>query len=181
MNILWDFIRENTKDSSSTIEFGCGKGEKLKHAYGDVKIGLELYEPAARSKSNSFTIMNIDFRHYRFHIPERLRDTAMFIDSIEHIPKQSANKLLDKLQHDFDRILIFCPEGKCEQGEVDGNPYQKHLSTWRLKEFRSRDFICKSVKNYHGDSGAIFAVWSKRSYTLSLPLEDEVSAEALDQ
>jgi hypothetical protein len=54
------------------------------------------------------------------------------VDIIEHLDKNMAYKLFDKLDG---TILISTPRDY-DQGEVDGNKHQAHISKWSLDDFK---------------------------------------------
>lgn len=168
MNILYEWIADNTRGAKHTIDFGCGVGDKIRRAYGDTKIGLELYTPYTK-KARGYKTLNIDFRKYRDSLPRRMCDVAMMIDTLEHISKEDALVLLTQMQEDFNKIIVFVPEGICPQGRgLDGNPYQQHLSSWEAGELTDLGFKVKRYERYHDNNDALFCVWQK-SYTLSRP------------
>jgi hypothetical protein len=64
-------------------------------------------------------------------------DLALFIDVIEHLPKAEAWAVLDRLAHRARRVLVATPWGFRRQ-EVEGQPFESHLSGWHPWEFGRR-------------------------------------------
>lgn len=80
-------------------------------------------------------------------------------DVFEHLDASDIQPILSKLLAYADKaLLVAVPLGSSPQGELYGNPYERHKSTWtveRLKFFRP-DYI----KTYLPDGKKALAVWS---------------------
>lgn len=77
-----------------------------------------------------------DIRSYPF---ERRFDLILAGDVIEHLPKAEAFDVLQKLESNADRVLVGIPLGdRWVQGELGGNPFQAHRSTWQTADFTQR-------------------------------------------
>jgi len=168
--VNWVYI--NTKDSISVVDLGCGHGSRFKYVNETVKnkIGIEIYKPYLNEAVQKFTKIHGNLMEFETLVSEQFYDCAMLIDVIEHLTKCNAEKLLNKLQNNFNKILIVTPCGFFKQ-EVDplnkGNDkYQKHLSGWTKQDLKEFNFNVNIYKNFHPLSDAnprdcIFAIWKK--------------------
>lgn len=62
-------------------------------------------------------------------------DVVTLIDALEHIEKDVALGVLRRCSEIAKRTVIFLPIGECRQDDINGNPYQRHLSTWSVDDF----------------------------------------------
>lgn len=64
-------------------------------------------------------------------------DLALFVDTIEHLEKQEAWAVLERLTDRARRVLITTPWGFRPQ-EIPGQPFETHRSGWHPWEFGRR-------------------------------------------
>jgi hypothetical protein len=88
-------------------------------------------------------------------------DCAMMIDVIEHMKKDEGLRILDSIEKQFKRIIIFTPLGWFPINYGDGHPLT-HKSAWFPEDFASRGYLVEVWPVFHaqGDGsvyGAIFA------------------------
>lgn len=67
--------------------------------------------------------------------------TAFFV--LEHLEKRDGLILLDKMEKLGENNVVVVPLGHRSQESVDGNTFQKHLSSWFVKDFLDRGFQVK--------------------------------------
>jgi hypothetical protein len=76
-------------------------------------------------------------------------DCVVAIQLIEHLTKEDGNLLLKKVEEWSNKLVIFeTPNGFVEQGAVDGNIYQIHLSGWGKKDFRSLGYKVNGTSGF---------------------------------
>ena len=149
----------------SCLEFGCGVATYM----GDFipcnrKAGIELFEPyVEEARATGNTIYHGDATLYE---GSPSADVGLFIDSLEHLHKGDALRLIQSCKNHFKRIGIFCPEGHHENPKVDDNELNLHLSEWTADELRALGFEVKSYPQYHFTNppekqAAMFAVWTR--------------------
>lgn len=187
-----EFLKGNTKDIESVCELGAGIFRNFNSYQCSIKIGIELIPSYVENKICDATIAicgnALDFEELLKDIKV---DAFAIIDFIEHIEKNVAVDLLQRLQLAAKRIFVFCPDGTCNQvGDEAWDFNQKHLtskiskdknnaieaqrhkSTWCAFDFKNLGFQVevdndrikghRSYNIYGDDGGAvIWAVWNK--------------------
>jgi hypothetical protein len=77
-------------------------------------------------------------------------DIILLLDVLEHFKKQQALELLDAWRDIArERIVIWLPFGPCIQEALDGNEYQRHLSTWEPEDFQRFGTEVEFLPNFH--------------------------------
>ncbi len=162
-----EWVKSQCDGSRHVVEFGAGKLDYIVRIRCRQRTAIEIcgeYVKLQKS-TDALTVIVADMRDYR-NLGLRKFDCALFVDSIEHLTKDDALKLLRQLQEDGVRIASFVPEGEYPQTEdVWGcnNPHQTHLSTWNHKEFADLGFETEQWPGFHEDheTGDAFVVsWS---------------------
>lgn len=170
-----DWVAANTRGSKTVVDFGAGKFNYIYTANADKRIGIEIFEPYVRDAISQnppgIEIFLADMTKFDEYIPVDERDTAMMIDTLEHLDRESGENLLSRVQRDFNKILIFMPCGEHPQHAIDGNPHQEHKSTWTAEDLRALGFNVEVDPDFHvpykrsGNMSAMYAVWHKRPAT----------------
>jgi len=170
---LVDWLEQNTKDCCIVVEFGSMFFEKLGQVHQNVKkkIGIEIFKPYIdNAKFHDCVKIQGDMRDFSSLVPKRFRDCAMFIDSIEHIEKKDAVKLLKKVQKSFDKIILMTPDGFAPQDEdfmdLGAEKYQTHRSQWSEQDLVELGFQEVNLyPKYHFLKnkyiGCLLAVWKR--------------------
>jgi 2-polyprenyl-3-methyl-5-hydroxy-6-metoxy-1,4-benzoquinol methylase len=70
-------------------------------------------------------------------LEDGLRDYDVVIlgDVIEHIDKEAGQRLIDFLVAHNRCVLLNTPREFFAQGEIEGNPFERHLSFWAAEDF----------------------------------------------
>lgn len=171
-SVLEKWIYDSTCDCESVVEFGAGFFEQLKHVNPSVKnkIGIEFSKKYIKNALYDDCIkIEGDMRDFESLVPDTFYDCALFVDSLEHLDKDDAIKLVNKCKDKFNRIAIMIPEGNHPQSkDVTGHNehfLQTHRSVWQLSDFTKMGFSGILISDYHKESvnskGAIFAIWFK--------------------
>lgn len=172
MGELHEWIFLNTEGSTCVVEFGAGMFEKLHWVHPSVPktVGIEVYEPYFNLRNvpaNCTAILGNMQDFGRLVKPEDM-DTALFVDSLEHLSDEDAYQLISKVKWQFRKILVFVPEGNHPQTtdafKMGGDTWQTHRSTWHREDLIDMGFQKVVVDPvYHNepnkDRGAIFGVW----------------------
>lgn len=170
--ILENWIKENTKECKSVVEFGSMFFDKLSHASCPKKIGIEIWEPyILNSKYNDCIKIQGDFTKFEEFIDKEDMDCAMFIDSLEHLDRETAFSLMKKVMNNFNKVLLMIPEGTYHlERDVTGlgaDFFQTHRSTWYENDIKQLGFSNIIVDKYfhegagYENTGCIFAIWNK--------------------
>lgn len=154
----------------AVLELGCGLCPYLKALPNKVRIGIEAFRPYIETTlkaqdAQDIILMHGDMRSFD-KLVRRHWDTAMLIDSLEHLPFHDGVDLLRRLQLTADTILVFAPYGLHEQEECDGNVMQLHLSTWTDAEMEQLGFkVTVDPVFHHGNpiekQAAMFCRWDR--------------------
>jgi len=169
---LEEWIRTETYGSSVVVDFGAGFFDKLNCvSHHAKKIGIEVFPSYCAYAKPGIRVVCDDMRNWAAHIKGPECDTAMLIDTIEHLPKDDGLKLLRELTESFRKVIVFTPEGFYPQ-DADvtgfGNEWQVHESGWTADEFHELGFAAEVDPTFHKESegapqdgGAIFAAWER--------------------
>lgn len=134
-----DIIRSINPSEIIDIGLGAGDyGEPIKRALPNVHlIGVDAWREYENDQWNYYDEVVIsDMREYDFPKTE----LTLFIDSLEHIEKDDALKVLSKLKNN---ALISIPINYIQPDNVDF--YDKHRSEWTLEDFK--DFTYDNYSN----------------------------------
>lgn len=135
-------------DPSSIMDVGCGFGKygflarenlEVRHERydrEDWKVRIDCLEifPRYITEMHKYiydNIIMVDIRKYDV----KGYDLVILGDIIEHLNKEDAVALIDRLYENNLNILISTPDGFMEQGEFLGNPHEEHLSGWDEEDF----------------------------------------------
>lgn len=118
------------------LDIGLGAGDyglPIKQALPNVKlIGVDAWrEYETEQWKNYDEVIISDMREMEF--PKV--DLTLFIDSLEHIEKEDAFKVLGKLKNN---TLLSIPVGYIQPDDVDF--YDKHRSEWTLEDFKDFEY-----------------------------------------
>ncbi len=156
----YSWIAHETKGYKCAVEFGAMRGDKLMAASTPRKIAIEIFGPSYVGLPPEVEGVLGDFLHYRSLLANAAKgaygDVALLIDSIEHVEKNAALKLIGDLQEDYKKILIMTPIGFMHQEAHGGNEHQRHLSGWEEAEFQSLGFKTGTIHQKY-----ILATWEK--------------------
>jgi len=138
------WLKRDLEDCDVILELGCGANSPL------VQIGVshrtdavDIWQPYVDMHRRIGT-----YRHCRqmdildFN-PQGEWDAVVICDVLEHLDKTDVDKtkLFEKLERmATKKIILFTPNGYVDNDEVDGDPYQKHLSAWEPEDFTGRGY-----------------------------------------
>lgn len=189
------FLHENTKGIDSVCELGAGLFKNFPFYSCATKIGIELvpsYIENIQVPRNCITqIINGNALEFESLLGDTQVDAFACIDFIEHLEKDVAINLIERMKQRGRRILIFTPGGTCHQ---DGHATwsfclpglnlrmqkdrelaieaQRHKSTWYKEDFEALGFTVDEDHTFMGtpapfhdigeDGGSVlWAVWNK--------------------
>lgn len=141
-------LKRELKNCESVLDIGCGPSSPLKYCENiKYSVGVEPYpsylKEARRGKTHSEyigeRIEELDFEEKSF-------DAVILIEVIEHLPQEQALETLKRAEKwARKKVVVTTPNGFVPQGESDGNPLQRHLSGWGLKELESLGYRCQGL------------------------------------
>ena len=129
-------IRDNAPETVLDVGAGAGKyGHICRALYPYFKIdALEVWEPYIKEyklKHLYDKIFNEDVREFnKFDY-----DLVILGDILEHMTKDEAIAVMDKIKSQAKMAIISIPTCNCPQGHVHGNPYEEHVKDdWTHEE-----------------------------------------------
>lgn len=141
-------LQKELIDCEKVLDIGCGPDSPLQYCKNvKYSVGVEVYKPyLQQSKKKKIhneyfneKIENLKFKENEF-------DAVIMIEVFEHLDKRSALKILKKVEKwASKKVIVTTPNGYIEQGNLDKNPYQKHLSGWTVDEMEKLGFECKGL------------------------------------
>lgn len=142
----------------SIVDVGCGVGvygllSRLNLTWGkDPKslrvIGIEAWSGFPRGIWQDWYDM-VALGEAKEELPRFLPVACvLFCDVLEHMDKAEAIELLRMAEGGAEHVIISAPTGMMRQGEVAGNPWEKHLSSWHASEFDLRDDRMEGAQDF---------------------------------
>ncbi len=156
-------LESELRGMDSVLDLGCGSNSPLAKIKKHFKsVGLDSYKPSLE-KSKKAKIHD----DYRFgdvtkidkFYPPKSFDAVIALDLIEHLRKSQALDLISKMEKIArKKVILLTPQGFLKQPAWEGNPFQKHLSSWSLKELKNLGFKCwgmRGLKFIRGEFASI--------------------------
>jgi len=112
-------------------------------AYFNTLSGLKFKTPVTNVHENLMP--------YILAQADKSTDVIIMLDVIEHLAKDPAWIVVHELfRVARQRVVLFLPIGVTPQEDLDGNEYQRHLSTWYLSDLPLLSTRCQrmSIKWY---------------------------------
>ena len=82
-------------------------------------------------------IADVTWLDWRRVVAEYDPDLVIFGDILEHCTRVDAIRLVHTVVEHGMSVLISIPLGEWKQGEVEGNPFERHLTTWTHQEIQA--------------------------------------------
>jgi hypothetical protein len=170
--VLLRWIHFNSRNHEVGVEFGAGRFNYTSTLATKRKIGVEIFQDyLEKYDAPGVEKVHGDMREWQsLGLPEF--QVALFVDSLEHIPKQDGLRLLDSLADKT--VLVYVPEGYWKQDDDPwghGNPWQEHKSEWWPEDFR--DFVITRWLHPGLRPPTLFAVRGDEKYFTSLTVIGE--------
>jgi SAM-dependent methyltransferase len=125
------------------LEIGQGRYNKSEWL---IKIdGIEIFEPYILD-THRFLYDQIFIGDAQKVIDDVSNyDLIIVGDILEHLPKDEAVALIEKIIKKGKKIIINIPLGLWPQEEVFNNPHEEHISSWCIEDFEAYDVVSKEV------------------------------------
>ncbi|MSS72426.1 MAG: class I SAM-dependent methyltransferase [Candidatus Latescibacteria bacterium] len=138
----------------SLLDVGCGSTSPIRYfrrrlAYA---VGVDGHAPSLdtsrtqgiHSAYHALDALEID----RVFSPGSF-DCVLAADLIEHLTKEEGRALMAKMERiSRRRVVIVTPNGFLPQGEVEGNPLQRHRSGWTAEEMAWLGYKVRGVNGW---------------------------------
>jgi hypothetical protein len=143
-----EWLKRDLEDCRSILELGCGSNSPLvQNGVSRRTSTMDIWEPYVQMhnrKGDYQVCWQADI--LTMHLPRKAFDAVVIFDVMEHLPK---DKVLDidlfgKMESCAKkRVIIFAPNGFVENDEVDGDPYQAHVSAWEPEDYLKRGYTVR--------------------------------------
>jgi ubiquinone/menaquinone biosynthesis C-methylase UbiE len=153
---LHELLEEIPKDVESLIDVGCGRGivGAMTRIYRTPKrlVGVDIFQDYIDfcKKYNIYDELHrLDLRRTPLPFQDNEFTVATCVETIEHLPKNHGEKLLDELHRIAETIIVSTPSVYFRQpkSHVKNNPFQAHISKWTVEDFKKRGYNVKGVGN----------------------------------
>lgn len=164
------WLAKEVDPTHAVLDLGCGLCAYLKTLPNRTRIGVEAFRPYIETTLKDQDAQDIILIHGDMlsfdKLVRRKWDTAVLVDSLEHVSFHDGVDLIRRLQLQAQTILVFAPWGVHEQDECDGNTMQRHLSTWTDDELEQLGFVVRVDPVFHNSNpqdkqAAMFARWDR--------------------
>jgi SAM-dependent methyltransferase len=153
---LHELLEEIPKDVESLIDVGCGRGivGAMTRIYRNPKrlVGVDIFQDYIDfcKKYNIYDELHrLDLRRTPLPFQDNEFTVATCVETIEHLPKNHGEKLLEELHRIAETIIVSTPSVYFRQpkSHVKNNPFQAHISKWTVEDFKKRGYNVKGVGN----------------------------------
>ncbi|WP_026575832.1 class I SAM-dependent methyltransferase [Bacillus sp. UNC438CL73TsuS30] len=127
---------------NSILDVGVGAGtysNLLRSSLPQMEfIGVEIWEPYISQYDLTNKYHHIIKEDIRKYTPEKQYAFTFLGDVLEHMTKEEAIDVYQKLLHNSEFVIISIPIVRCPQGPYAGNPYETHVKEdWTHQEVLS--------------------------------------------
>ncbi|MFC2011841.1 class I SAM-dependent methyltransferase [Chloroflexota bacterium] len=142
-------LSQEFANCDTVLDLGCGYNSPIQHCHIPFSVGVEVFEPyliEARKKGihDEYIRANVT----ELEIAQKSFDAVMAIEIIEHLTKEEAYRLIEKMEiWARNKVIISTPNGYIQQDGYDNNPSQVHKSGWTTNEFKNLGY------RVHGKNG----------------------------
>jgi len=148
-------LNEIPLDTRTLIDVGCGRGiiGALVRIYREPKrlVGVDIFQPYLNfcKKFNLYDeVYCLDLRKLPLPFENKDFDVVTCIEVLEHLPKKDGEKLLDEMERLAKLVIVTTPATFFLQQDFNHNPFQKHMSSWTLANFRKRNYDVKGFGEF---------------------------------
>ena len=141
---ILDAIPPSTR---TLLDVGCGRGiiGALCRIYRTCErlVGVDGHSPSldhCRRHSLYDELMERDLTDDLLPFADEEFDVVSCVEVVEHLSRAAGEALLSELERIGKLVVVSTPNGFLDQGELDDNPYQRHLSGWTARDFRRRGY-----------------------------------------
>jgi predicted TPR repeat methyltransferase len=138
--------RAITGNCKTLLDIGCGPNSPIRHFSNRLEytVGVDAFKPSikqskAKGIHTKYVICNI--LEIGSVFKKKSFDFVLLSDVIEHFKKEDGENIINMAEDIArDKVVIFTTNGYVPQGEVGGNPYQRHQSGWTVEEMKERGY-----------------------------------------
>ncbi|MFA5828044.1 MAG: methyltransferase domain-containing protein [Candidatus Shapirobacteria bacterium] len=145
-NFLYTELKRIFPKYFSVVDIGCGPNSILRlfknnitYSYGFEIHPQSVYTSKANNIHSEYILDNV--LNLKKHFKKKSIDIAFCLDTIEHLKKVDAIKLIKCMEYiAIKKIIIQTTNGYIHQNTYNNNCYQKHLSGFDTKYFREKGY-----------------------------------------
>ena len=141
------FLHFVPRDLESVLDAGCGRGivGALARIYREPNrvVGIDGFDPYlqfCRRTGMYDQLIEHDLRKFPLPFKSDEFDLATSLEVIEHLPKEDGVRLLEELERVSRMVIVSTPNRFFRQDPYDDNPFQSHISRWRVSDFFGRGY-----------------------------------------
>lgn len=175
-------IERLLKDCSSVLDVGCGADSPLRRVKKTFKSeGVDLFKKSIeKSKKQGIhdSYKLCDIRKLGKVYKNKSFDGVVALDVIEHLEKKESMKLIKNMEKIArKKVILLTPNGFYHQDAYDSNPYQVHVSEWKLEDLKKlgyKVYGLRGLKYLRGEYATIkykpWFFWGLVVFLSELPL-----------
>lgn len=142
-------------DNLIMLDVGCGRGEwgrilRAKKRGSPRLIGIDIWRPhlenLCRTKVYS-DLITADAPN--LPLKDKCVDISLACEILEHLTKNAGYTLIRELERVSRRAIIVSTPLNWPQGEIYGNPYEKHISEWRAQDLACLGYNVDTISIEH--------------------------------
>jgi len=141
-------LQKELIDCQTVLDIGCGPNsplqycENIKHS-----VGVEPFAPyLKKTKKRRIHSKYLSSQAQDLSFPPNSFDAVILIEVLEHLSAEAGLRIIKKAERwARKKVVVSCPNGFMAQEEVDQNPYQKHLSGWKVSKLRDLGFQVRGL------------------------------------
>lgn len=140
----------------SVADLGCEHGWAgwfFSQWFPGVRVeGCDVWEPYVSGMDAIFRERYASLRECtaeRFLLDSVYHDVIHAAEIVEHMPKDQGTAFLKSLAAQKGLAVVTCPLGWMPQGELDGNPFQRHHSAWTPEELEALGYTIYATSPFH--------------------------------
>lgn len=117
----------------SIVDIGAGTGKwgRILRPHAERLVAIEAWRPTVESARLTDLYDEVVVANVMATNGWREYDVAIFGDVLEHLRREQAIEIIDRLRSAGVRLFLTVPITPCPQdGAVYGNPYETHLDQW---------------------------------------------------
>lgn len=154
-DVIGEWLSPDKDNINYVLDIGVGSGtyyDVFGQANGVLShaewVGVEVWEPYISRfnlKEKYDILLNHDARTLNYSVFNRF-GVVFLGDVLEHMTKDEAVALIDKVSKVADKVVISIPIIHLPQGEEEGNPYEVHVKDdWSHEEVLQTFNVSKFV------------------------------------
>ena len=145
-----DFLPEDL-GKRVVLDVGCGLGEwgfliRTRKSSVPYLIGADIWRPYLE-KIYSLNVYDelIQVKLPKIPLKEKSVNISLACEILEHLSKSDGHEFLIELERVTKEMIITSAPLNLPQGEIHGNPFQRHVSEWLPKDFERYGYKTKMV------------------------------------